>query len=197
MWGVIALLDFGDRPKEFGRGIGWPLGVNMAVRADLFHVHGLWWDNRYDRVGNSLRGQGQREWCLRVRAAGMQGFYVPEMVAHHLIPADRLTKSYFRRWFYWYGVSRAVLYAHRGLDMEAPDEQTLDFSSVPHVAGVPRYMFRTALEHAGGALRHLLGGRSGEAFEHELWLCFFTGVLRQRWRDRLQPIGARASLGTS
>jgi glycosyltransferase involved in cell wall biosynthesis len=197
MWGVIALLDFGDHQREFGRGIGWPLGVNMAVRADLFRVHGLWWDNRYDRCGNALRGQGQREWCLRVRAAGLQGFYIPTMVAHHLVPADRLEKPYFRRWFYWYGVSRAVLYAHRGLDMETPDEQTLDFSSVPHIAGVPRYMFRTAVQHANGWLRDRLRGQSGEAFEHELWLCFFAGVLQQRWKDRLDPIGAPASLTTS
>jgi len=184
MWGVIAALDYGPEKREFGRGIGWPLGVNMAVRADVFANRDLWWDNRYDRVGNTLRGQGQREWCLRVRAAGMQGFYVPDMLVHHLVPADRLTKPYFRRWFYWYGISRAILYAHRGLDMEAPDEQTLDFSRVAHVAGVPRYMFRTALEHTRAMIREALGRRSADAFEHELWLCFFAGVLRQRWKDR-------------
>ena len=197
MWAVIALADFGAEPREFGRGIGWPLGVNMAVRADVFDDRGLWWDNRYDRVGTSLRGQGQREWCLRVRASGRRGVYVPEMVVHHLVPADRLTKPYFRRWFYWYGISRAILYGHHGLDMEAPDEQTLDFSRVAHVGGVPRYMFRTAADHARRMARARLSGDSASAFEHELWLCFFAGVLRQRWKDRQQPIGAPASLTVS
>jgi GT2 family glycosyltransferase len=192
LWAVVALLDFGQARREFGRGIGWPLGVNMAVLASVFRQHGIWWDNRYDRVGNSLRGQGQREWCLRVRAAGLRGFYTPDMLVHHLVPADRLKKPYFRRWFYWYGISRAVLYAHHGLDMESPDEQTFDFSTVPHVAGVPRYMFRSAVEHLTGAVRHTLAGRSAEAFENELWLCFFAGVLRQRWADRQMPIGAAA-----
>lgn len=196
-WAVIALADFGPRRREFGRGIGWPLGVNMAVRADLFHHHGLWWDNRYDRVGNTLRGQGQREWCLRVRAAGLEGIYVPEMVVHHLVPADRLTKPYFRRWFYWYGVSRAILYTHRGLDMEAPDEQTLDFSRVPHIVGVPRFMFRSAAQHVRDMVRHTLRRRPAEAFQEELWLFFFAGVLRQRWKDRQAPSAAQASLGTS
>jgi FkbM family methyltransferase len=133
---VVALADFGDTRREFGRGIGWPLGVNMAVRASVFHTNGVWWDNRYDRVGNSLRGQGQREWCIRVRAAGLHGYYTPDMIVHHLVPADRMRKPYFRRWFYWYGISRAVLYAQHGLDMESPDEQTFDFSAVRHVAGV-------------------------------------------------------------
>ena len=197
MWAVIALADFGDQPREVGRGIGWPLGVNMAVRATVFHTYGLWWDNRYDRVGNSLRGQGQREWCLRARAAGLHGYYTPDMVVHHLVPADRLRKSYFRRWFYWYGISRAVLYAQHGLDMESPDEQTLDFSTVPHLAGVPQFMFRSALKHAGRRIACAVAGRRAESFEHELWLCFFAGVLRQRWQDRLAPVGAGTELAVT
>ena len=194
LWAVVALLDFGAGRREFGHGIGWPLGVNMAVRASVFHEHAIWWDNRYDRIGNSLRGQGQREWCLRVRAAGLRGIYTPDMVVHHLVPADRLKKPYFRRWFYWYGIARAVLYGHHGLDMEAPDEQTHDFQQVPHVAGVPRYMFRSAIGHAVQALSHKLRGRSDEAFEHELWLLFFAGVVRQRWSDRQTPIGTPTAL---
>lgn len=189
LWAVVALLDFGAGRREFGRGIGWPLGVNMAVRARVFHEHGIWWDNRYDRIGNSLRGQGQREWCLRVRAAGLKGTYTPDMVVHHLVPADRLKKAYFRRWFYWYGVTRAVLYGHHGLDMEAPDERTHDFTKVPHVAGVPRYMFRSAIGHAVRAVSQTLRGRAAEAFEHQLWLSFFAGVVRQRWSDRQIPAG--------
>jgi glycosyltransferase involved in cell wall biosynthesis len=189
LWAVIALLDYGRQIKEFGQGIGWPLGVNMAVRSDVFHTHNIWWDNRYDRVGNSLRGQGQREWCLRLRAAGLRGFYAPEMLVHHLVPADRLVKPYFRRWFYWFGISRAIMYAHHGLDMEAPDERTFDFGAIPHIAGVPRYMFRGALYHVRETLRHRLLQHPPEAFEHELMLCFFAGVLRQRWVDRNSPIG--------
>jgi glucosyl-dolichyl phosphate glucuronosyltransferase len=186
--GVIALLDYGDLRREFGRGIGWPLGVNMAVRADVFHLHGMWWDNRYDRVGNTLRGQGQREWCIRLRSAGLQGFYEPGMVVHHLVPADRLVKAYFRRWFYWLGVSRAMLYVNQGLDMESPEERTRD-ANVPHIAGVPRYMFRSASYHLRESIRQTVLGNSPEAFEHELWVCFFAGVLRQRWNDRTTPIG--------
>jgi glucosyl-dolichyl phosphate glucuronosyltransferase len=195
--GVIALLDCGDTRREFGKGIGWPLGVNMAVRADVFRVHGFWWDNRYDRVGNTLRGQGQREWCLRLRSAGLHGFYEPQMVVHHLVPAERLMKGYFRRWFYWLGVSRAMLYVNQGLDMESPEDRPLDSSSVPHIAGVPRYMIRTAVYHLRESVRQTLLGRWPEAFEHELWVCFFAGVMRQRWNDRRIPIGTTTSLEAS
>jgi hypothetical protein len=89
-----------------------------------------------------------------------------------------------------------MLYERAGLDMEAPEQTTLDFSTVPHVAGVPRYLYRKAVASAAGWLRETVRGRSVAAFEHELWVCFFAGILRQRWRDtrarRARPL-ARAA----
>jgi glucosyl-dolichyl phosphate glucuronosyltransferase len=183
-WAVIALLDYGPEPVEFGRGrIGWPLGVNMAVLREVFSRTGPW-DNRFDRQGNTLRGQGQREWCLRARAAGLKGFYAPRMVVHHIVAAERLNKPYFRRWFYWHGISRAILYGQKRLDMETPDDTTLDFSRVPHIAGVPRYMFRTGARSFADMVRGRFRNDAVAAFEHELWLWFFAGVIGQRWKDR-------------
>jgi hypothetical protein len=34
----------------------------------------------------------------------------------------------------------------------------------------------------------LVPGPIGLAFEHELWLCFFAGVVRQRFADRRLPV---------
>jgi GT2 family glycosyltransferase len=135
------------------------------------------------RKAGTLLGQEVREWCIRARRAGLRGFYVPEMVVEHVIPAGRLRKAYFRRWFYWRGISRARLYERAGLDMEAPEQTTLDFSRVPHVAGVPRYLYRRALEHAAGWARSAASRDAVAAFDHELWLWFFAGILRQRWKD--------------
>ena len=64
----------------------------------------------------------------RARDAGMKGMYAPRMVVHHVIPSDRLRKRYFRRWFYWHGVSRAMLYQQRPIDMGAPEETNINFS---------------------------------------------------------------------
>ncbi len=138
-WSVIALLDYGPKPVEFG--------------------------NRYPPLG-------------------LRGMYVPGMVVHHVIPQDRLNKRYFRRWFYWHGVSRAMLYQQRKIDMLAPEETGLDFSKVPHILGVPRYMYRKLLRSLGGILGAKLAGKSGESFDHELWVWFFLGMFRQRWKDR-------------
>ena len=125
-----------------------------------------------------------REWCLRAHAAGLVGWYVPDIVVQHLIPNDRLTKKYFRRWFYWRGISRAMLYADTGLDMEKPEQSALDFSRVPHVAGVPRYMFRSAIAAVRDSLVAAVRRDPVGSFERELWLFFFAGVVKQRWQDR-------------
>lgn len=180
-WAVIALLDYGDDPLEFGARV--PLGVNMAFRRDAFERAGGF-DPDTGRKAGTLLGQEVREWCIRARKAGVRGFYLPSMQLEHLIPAERLNKSYFRRWFYWRGISRALLYQRAGLDMEAPERTSLDFARVPHVLGVPRYLYRKALTAAVDWLRATLRRDAVAAFDHEVWLWFFAGIFRQRLKDR-------------
>jgi hypothetical protein len=105
------------------------------------------------------------------------------MVLEHIIPADRLCKRYFRRWFFWRGISRARLYERAGLDMEAPEQAVLDFSRVPHILGVPRYLYRRAVSHLFGWFASAVRRDRVAAFDHEVWLWFFAGILRQRWQD--------------
>ena len=177
-WAVIALLDYGPQPIEFGARV--PLGVNMAFRRSAFDRAGLL-DPQTGRKAGTLLGQEVREWCIRARTAGVRGFYVPEMVVQHIIPASRLNKAYFRRWFYWRGISRAKLYAKAGLDMEAPERTTIDFTTVPHIFGVPRYLYRKALSSLVTWLTAAVRGDAVASFDHELWVWFFAGIVRQRW----------------
>jgi glycosyltransferase involved in cell wall biosynthesis len=183
-WAVIALLDYGDEPMEFVRKM--PLGVNMAFRREAFAVVGGW-DPRIGRKAGTLLGQEVREWCVRARAHGVRGYYAPGVSLRHIIPASRLNKEYFRRFFYWRGISRAMLYQQRGLDMESPQETRLNFRQVPHVFGIPRYMYRTALASAWGAAKAYLRGDMERGFEQELYVWMFFGIARQRWTDRGKP----------
>ncbi|HEY6329784.1 MAG TPA: glycosyltransferase [Blastocatellia bacterium] len=182
LWAVIALLDYGSQPIEFGQRYV-PLGVNMAFRRSCFEAAGFW-DNRLGRKAGTLLGQEVREWTVRARAAGLKGFYWPELSIRHCIPADRLNKEYFRRWFYWHGISRALLYQQSGLDMEAPEAAGMDFSQVPHIFGVPRYLYRTCLKAIFDMATAGIRGDRAAAFEHELWVWFFAGIVKQRLNDR-------------
>jgi len=183
-WAVLALQDYGDTPREFGmKGMPWPLGINTAARRETYERVDLF-DNRLGRKAGTLRNQAQREWHLRARDAGLHGFYVPGMVVHHVVEADRLQKRYFRRWFYWHGISRAILFAKLGVDMDSPDQSRLDYSKVPQIAGVPRHMYRTLLCRVKDLLAARLRRQPALAFEHELWICFFAGIAKQRWAER-------------
>ncbi len=181
-WGVIALLDYGQEPIEFDDK-KVPLGVNMVFRRHCFDRAGLW-DNSIGRKAGTLLGQEVREWSQRGRAAGLRGFYSPDLIVHHVIPEDRLTKKYFRKWFYWHGISRAILYQNNRLDMESPERTALDFSTVPHIAGVPRYLYRTCLKKFFSIWGAMARGDAIARFEDELWIWFFAGIVRQRWKDR-------------
>jgi glucosyl-dolichyl phosphate glucuronosyltransferase len=192
LWGVVALLDYGPSPLRFGNRV--PLGVNMAMRREAIERVGGF-DARVGRKAGTLLGQEVREWCMRAHAAGMVGCYVPEIVVQHLIPRDRMTKRYFRRWFYWRGISRAMLYAQSGLDMERPEAPALDPRTVPHIAGVPRYLFRTAFVALRDAVRAFLRRDPVASFERELWLWMFAGIVRQRWTDRAIGRAGSAAAG--
>jgi glycosyltransferase involved in cell wall biosynthesis len=186
-WAVIALLDYGPEPlRFFTKAHHVPIGVNMAFRRTAFDRAGMW-SNRVGRKKGTLLGQEVREWMLRARAAGLQGSYTPSMVVRHLIQKDRLEKAYFRRWFYWNGVSRALLYRDRWIDMQAPEDTTLDFSQVPHILGVPRFFYRKVASEFGRAVISAWRGDPAGSFDAELWLWFFAGVARQRWSDRNIP----------
>ena len=77
----------------------------------------------------------------------------------------------------------AMLYAKAGLDMEAPERTTIDFRTVPHIFGVPRYLYRKALSSVLAWLTAALRGDSMTSFDHELWVWFFAGIVRQRWME--------------
>ena len=172
------------KPLEFGvNGIPWPLGINTATKREAFERIDLF-DNRLGRKAGTLRNQAQREWHLRARAAGLRGFYAPDMVVHHVVESERLQKQYFRRWYYWHGISRAILFAKLGVDMDSPDDSHLDYSRIPQVAGVPRYMYRTLATHVKDMILARLRRDQVAAFEHELWLFFFAGIVKQRWAER-------------
>ncbi len=187
---VLGLQDHGFEPQEYGvAGLSWPLGVNVAYRRSAFDRVGLF-DGRLGRTAGTLRNQSQREWHLRAHAAGLRGMYVPGMVVHHTVGAERLTRRYFHRWFYWHGVSRAILYRTTGLHIMEPEGEATHRGET-HVLGVPASIWRGGALAAASAVRRWLTWQLAEAVEYEMIVCFCAGVIRQRWRDRrLSAVGA-------
>jgi glycosyltransferase involved in cell wall biosynthesis len=141
MWGPLALVDYGDEPVDYDEATferrPFPIGANLAFRRDAVERVGGW---RTDlgKVDNTLISGEDHEIFYRLYHAGLyRGFYDPELVVRHYVPPQRLTRQYFRRWFYWHG--RTLARMNRAI------HPNLDWSRVAHIAGVPRYMYRQIL----------------------------------------------------
>jgi glycosyltransferase involved in cell wall biosynthesis len=187
LWGTIAILDYGDTAFVFEERRRVPLGANMAARRTLFDRIGLF-SARLGRTGQRLLGQEVPELLARARAAGARGLYVPGMVVDHHVPASRLQKSYFRRWWYGKGISRAELDRLQPLN-----ELGVDLSRAKHLFGVPRFMLRLALTDLAGWMVCGVALRRPEQFKHEVMLWYFAGyaLARRQSMRMLRPAVAR------
>jgi glucosyl-dolichyl phosphate glucuronosyltransferase len=172
LWGTLAILDYGETPFVFEERRRVPLGANMAVRRALIERIGGF-DPELGRRGTSLLGQEQAEFFCRSRAIGACGRYVPEMMLYHHVPARRLTRSYFRRWWFWKGVSRWRLEQRHPVT-----ELGVDLSRVVRLAGIPRFMVGTAARDALGWVVALLSWDAISRMRHEMMLCYFLGYVR-------------------
>jgi glycosyltransferase involved in cell wall biosynthesis len=172
LWGTLAIVDYGQEPFVFEERRRVPVGANMAVRRSLIERIGGF-DPELGRRGSSLLGQEQAEFFCRSRAAGARGLYVPEMVLHHHVPARRLTRSYFRRWWFWKGVSRSRLERRHPVT-----ELGVDLSRVVRLAGIPRFMVGSAARDAAGWVTALFSGDTVRRTRHEMMLCYFAGYVR-------------------
>ena len=172
LWGTLAILDYGQDSFVFEERRRVPLGANMAVRRSLIDRIGGF-DPSLGRKGNALLGQEQAEFFCRSRAAGARGVYVPAASVRHHVPANRLTRDYFLRWWYWKGVSKALL------EQRHPVTDTgVDLTRVPTVAGVPRFLFGSAVRDLFGLVRAAATFNGIEIMKRLSMLCYFTGYLK-------------------
>jgi len=178
MFGPIGMFDYGKEPFIFEDRHRSAGGGNMAVRRSVIDRVGGF-SPELGRRGESLLGQEQAEFFCRTRETGARGMYVPTMQAYHHVPASRMTQSYFRRWWFWRGVSRARLDR-----MHPVTEEGVDLARVPHMGGMPRFMIvdmlRLAARWLGAAIRLAAGRRMA----YEMLLAYNAGYLKEHRRDR-------------
>ena len=168
---VVGVLDGGSEVQRFTPDLDSILpGGNAVVRRRLLLQLGGY-HTGLGRAGSQLFGAEDVDMYKRLLEAGAVGEYRPDLVIYHHIPAERLTRDYFRRWSTAHGRSLGVL-ARRH-----PQQ-------VPHVAGLPRYEVREALESAGRLLLkpHRFRTAPGEAFSDELRVRQFVSFAWAKWR---------------
>jgi glycosyltransferase involved in cell wall biosynthesis len=181
--GVIGWVENGLEPLEFGPSYpGILTGGNAVITRAMMRKVGAY-STALSRTPTRLMGAEDEHLYYRLLRIGAKGRYVPELVIYHYVPAERMTKRYFRRWCFWCGVSRSLI------DAEYP-------APVPYVVGVPRYMFGQAVRDGLRALQSAGTGRMppDEQFAGELNFWDLAGFIygkhfyRAPHRQRIQRL---------
>ncbi len=84
-----------------------PGGGNMALRRSAVKRYGVF-DISLGRVGTSLTGGEESDLFERLRLADAAYYYAPRAVMYHIIPPEKLTRTYFTRLSYNVGVSQLM-----------------------------------------------------------------------------------------
>lgn len=163
--GVVGWVDGGQTEVPFDSNYpGILMGGNAVFKRSVLLKVGLYktWLGRTDK--GLLTGEDE-ELYGRLLAAGATGMYLPNLIIYHHVPSERLTKSYFRRWCFWRGVSLGQLEKTRKQECA-------------YLLGIPRWHYRSA---ARGLVRSVAGffvrpKEEREAFASELALWDFIGL---------------------
>lgn len=154
---VIGWAECGDTIQQYGPPFAAMLmGGNAVVRRSVLERVGPYSADLGRTPGGRLLSCEDEDMFARLMAIGARGFYRPDLIIHHYVSPERLTKRYFRRWCFWRGVSQGTI------DRRRPAE-------VRYLLGVPRYMVGVAVRGTFDTLRSLFGTRDpARTFKNEL-----------------------------
>ena len=161
--GVIGWIDSGDEVLPFDENYpGILMGGNAVLRRSTLERVGLYATTLSRNSKRLLAGEDE-DMYRRLLGSGARGLYLPDLIIHHYVPPERLTKRYFRRWCFWNGVSHGLIERERR-------------TPVAYLLGVPRYLYGRA---ARGLLRVARGAFSrkdrARNFSDELAVWDFAG----------------------
>ena len=105
----LTAIDWSSRPRalpDLRR--EWLVGANMAFPRRVLEETGGFADG-LDRAGKNLLSSGDVFLQKQLAARGLPIWYAPAARVGHHVPGDRLRQPWFRRRYYWQGVSDAVM----------------------------------------------------------------------------------------
>jgi glucosyl-dolichyl phosphate glucuronosyltransferase len=154
---VIGWVECGDTIQQFGPSCtAMLMGGNAVIRRSLLERVGPYSVDLGRTPGGRLLSCEDEDMFARLTAVGARGFYRPDLIIHHYVSPERLTKRYFRRWCFWRGVSQGTI------DRRRP-------ANVPYLLGVPRYIIGVAVRGTFQTIRSLFGAWDpAHIFKNEL-----------------------------
>jgi glycosyltransferase involved in cell wall biosynthesis len=183
---VIGWAESGQTIQQFGPGCDAILmGGNAIIRRSVLERVGPYSVDLGRTPGRRLLSCEDEDMFTRLLAIGARGFYRPDLIIHHYVPPERLTKEYFRRWCFWRGVSQGVL------DRRRP-------AAVPYLLGVPRYLVGVAVRGTIDTMRLVLRRHEpARTFKSELAWWDLAGFAYGKHFYRVEQVSPDARLDTN
>ena len=141
--GYVSVVNWGGTAR-FASEKEWVAGTNIAFRVDALKAAGGFPTHLgRKRGGAALLSNDESEVIEKMVAAGSRLIYAPEAIVEHLVPAERLKQSWFRRRAVWQGVSDYLMDSQRAFD-SAPNYWrgvTEFFTRLPPKHRTPRGLY--------------------------------------------------------
>ncbi|MFN2532282.1 MAG: glycosyltransferase family 2 protein [Pyrinomonadaceae bacterium] len=167
-WMPLAILDYGEHEifltPETSKGL---VAANFAVRSPVFDRIGVF-SETLQLKGGGIGSVEDHELIRRIWHAGEIGLYLPQAIVTTVVPMERMTKAYHRRWHRGHGHFFSLL---REEEMER---------ATAYLFGVPSHLYRQVITDSFGWLRYALYGSAARSFFHETGLQFCFGFFKQR-----------------
>jgi len=159
----LALLHYGET-QELGERTA--VGANLVMRRKTLDDLGGIAAHLGRHRGTLLSGE-DHDVCQRAVAAGYRCEYRPELRVRHWVPAERMRLRYFLRWFFWSGVTHAVL------------EKSARRAAPRSLRGPARHFLGRTITAPLSALVNLLARRRAAAVSEATDAAFAVGYLTQ------------------
>jgi len=171
---ALALLAMFDLGVKAGPLLEPPFGTNMAFRKSAFAKYEGFRSDLGPQPGSEIRGE-DTEFGRRVLEAGEHLWYEPSAIVHHPVPAHRLRRQYFLRW--WFDKGRSDV-----REFGVPKDTKWFF------AGIPLFMFRRL---TAWTLRWMLAAQVSRRFSCKLKVWTMAGGIYEAYQ---RSSGAKAKV---
>lgn len=180
-WMPLGVQDYGDNELKIDSSNRLCLvSGNLACRSSMFREIGSF-AVELQRVKDGIGSLEDAEMMERCWRFGRRCVYLPNLMATTVVPIDRMTRKYHRRWHIGHGRFYSKM---RSEEMENCSRKLLD---------VPAYLYRQTFLDSLRWFRCMLSGESAHAFEYENYVRFFLGFFWERQMSKRAGVRGQAS----
>ena len=179
-WSPLAILDHGDAPFYVNTEKPYPL-LNKSFRREVFERTGLF-RPEMGRIKDGIGSTEDHELQLRIYRQGGQGMYVPDIIMFTEVPANRLSKSYHRRWHKGHGKYCAMMNIGEIIDKDGRllmEKQ----EGIRTLFGTPGFLYRELITESARFLEATLRGRVSKSFQHENKIRYLISYIKKRYEE--------------